>query len=254
MPYPNFDGKHGERALVTPEMSVAHHRKDPDPVPERVVLCFHEGLLAHVAEEYAVTELDLAWRDCYALDATDGGVAVVGGFGIGAPVAALTVEELCVRGGEAFLAVGTAGSLQPDLGVGDLVVASKALRDEGTSHHYRPPGEYAAASPTVRDRLTTVLEDAGEQPRVGPTWTIDAPYRETVPEIEHYRDEGVLTVDMEAAAVFAVARHREATAGALFTISDVLDPEGWEPAFDETGPHLENAFALAVDALAGLDE
>jgi purine-nucleoside phosphorylase len=59
----------------------------------------------------------------------------------------------------------------------------------------------------------------------------------------------VLTVDMEAATTFAIAAHRGVEAGALFTVSDYLDPPDWEPRFAETLPHLRRAFDLAVQAL-----
>lgn len=250
MPYPNFAGKHAAEALITPERSAAHFVGDPSPVPERIVLCFDDALLEHVTETYAVTEREQPWGDCYALAETRGAVGVVGGFGLGTSTIAMVVEALRLRGTETFVVVGHAGSLQSDLGVGDFVVVSRALRDEGVSHHYREPGKFVSASPAVRDHLVSALATAAPR-RVGSTWTIDAPYRETIPEVRQYRTEGVLTVDMEAAAVFAVARHRGATAGALFTISDLLDPGGWEPAFDQKDPFLRDAFAHAVDALDG---
>lgn len=249
MPVPNHPDKHGAPAVITPRASADHFSDDLDPVPERLVLCYDDGLLEHVRTDLDATPFDTPWGEGFALDSTAGRVGVVGGFGVGAPVTALAMEALVVRGAEQFVAVGHAGSLQPAVGVGDLVVVDRALRDDGTSHHYLEPGRYVDASPSLRERLTATLEDRGEPYSVGSTWTIDAAYRETVPEVETYREEGVVTVDMEAAAAFAVADHRDVAAGALFTISDHLDTDGWEPAFGETQEHLERALAVAVDAL-----
>lgn len=251
MTFPNHPGKHAEEALFTPAESLSHRDDESHPVPEALVLCYHDGLLARIAEEYEVAEIevDAPWGTCYLLSGTDGRVGVVGGFGVGAPQTALAMEEFVVRGVKKFVSVGHAGSLQPDVRVGDLVVVERALRDEGTSHHYLAPGKWAEATPELVEALADACAEADEPYRRGSTWTIDAPYRETGAEIEAYREEGVLTVDMEAAATFAVARHRGVAAGALFTVSDHLDAE-WEPRFEETLPHLLRAFDRAVEALS----
>ena len=93
----------------------------------------------------------------YALDATDGRVGIVRVPGVGAPVTALLMEELIARGAERFLALGHVGSLQPDVELGDLVVVDRALRDEGTSHHYLDAGAYVDATPALCDRLEAAL-------------------------------------------------------------------------------------------------
>lgn len=65
----------------------------------------------------------------------------------------------------------------------------------------------------------------------GATWTIDAPFRETTEELRHYRDDGVLTVEMEAAALFAVAQHRQFDSATAFMPSDTLSEAEWFPDF-----------------------
>jgi uridine phosphorylase len=250
MPYPNSPEKHDWKALITPQASLDYFHDEPEPAPESLVLCFYDGLLDHVGENHAVTTFE-TWDTGYALDATDGRVGIVRVPGVGAPVTALLMEELIARGAERFLALGHVGSLQPDVELGDLVVVDRALRDEGTSHHYLDAGAYVDATPALCDRLEAALNGAEETYHTGPTWTTDAVYRETIPEIERYREDGIVTVDMEAAAVFAVAARRGVDAGALFTIGDHLDPSGWEPRFAETDEHLEGAFARAVAALTG---
>lgn len=249
MPYPNSPEKHDWKAFITPKASVEYFHDDPESVPESIVCCFHDGLFDCVSEEYDGTEFDI-WGEGYALSATDGRVGLARVPGVGAPATALLMEELIARGTKRFVSVGHVGSLQSAISLGDFVVVNRALRDEGTSHHYLESSRYIDASSDLRERLESALEAAGEEYRVGPTWTTDAYYRETLPEIERYREDGVLTVDMEAAAMFAVAERRGVEAGALFTISDHLDPMGWEPRFTETGEHLERAFALVFEALS----
>ena len=82
--------------------------------------------------------------------------------------------------------------------------------------------------------------------RSGMTWTIDAPYRETVAEVKHYQDAGVLTVEMEAAALFAVATIRGVPIASAFSISDLLTSVTWEPRFD--APELDGGLAALADA------
>ncbi|MFT4965052.1 MAG: uridine phosphorylase, partial [Halobacteriales archaeon] len=72
---------------------------------------------------------------------------------------------------------------------------------------------------------------------------------ETIPEIERYAEEGIVTVDMEAAALFAVAEYRDVEAGALFTVSDYLGPDEWDPRFDATDEHLQQLFDVATAAV-----
>lgn len=150
---------------------------------------------------------------------------------IGAPTAAIAVEELSARGTELFIGVGSAGSVSERLAAGDLAICSAALRDEGTSHHYAPPEPFALPDPGLTARLREALPAAA----YGPSWTTDAPYRETAEEIARYRAEGILTVEMEASCLFTVARLTGGAAAAAFVVSDVLHGEQWEPHFSSPG-------------------
>ena len=164
----------------------------------------------------------------------------------------MVLEELIVQGIRRFLSIGTAGSLQRDLGIGDIVVCDRAIRDEGTSHHYLPPDTYAHASPAATARLVDALQATGTPHSVGTSWTTDAPpYRETIAEVRHYQAAGVLAVEMEAAALFAVAAYRGVEMGALLTISDTLGDLKWDPHFrsDTTRESLETLYRVAVQAL-----
>ena len=85
----------------------------------------------------------------------------------------------------------------------------------------------------------------------GTSWSIDTPYRETVSEARRYRHQGVLTVEMEAAALFAVGKHRKAEVASLFSVSDSLTDLPWKPQFhlrrNQAG--LEKIYRVAVEAL-----
>lgn len=144
---------------------------------------------------------------------------------MGAPLTAATVHELTFFGIKKFLIVGTAGALSKKLRMEDLIICSKAVRDEGTSHHYIPNSLYSYPNKGLTQKLANAIRKSGIKFKTGPSWTIDAPYAETRQEIEHYRKKGILTVEMEAAALFAVAKKTKTEAAAIFAISDILAEE-----------------------------
>ena len=165
---------------------------------------------------------------------------------VGAPGAVAQVEEMAALGARAVLGVGLCGSLQPDLPVGSLVIAGESIRDEGTSHHYL--GARAKVGPTAR--AVAALRQAGaDDARLGRHWTTDAPYRETRDKIRRHVAQGVTSVDMEASAIYAVARCRRLETAMLLVVSDELWREPWRPAFHEvaavTGRALEIAWRAA---------
>jgi purine-nucleoside phosphorylase len=96
------------------------------------------------------------------------------------------------------------------------------------------------------------LEAAGLSFRKGTSWTTDAPYRETVEELRHYRAEGVATVEMEAAALFAVGAYRGASVSSILTISDKVTEEGWSQAFrtEAIEAFLMRIFNVALQTIA----
>jgi len=252
MTVPQYPDKHEASALITPGVSREYH-EDGDggtELPSSVVVTFQPHLFDHVVSERATEEIAVSdFFDLHRLgDRPD--VGVVGDFGIGAPSTAMVVERLVAHGVDRFCIAGIAGCLQSDVGMGEPVVCTRALRDEGVSHHYVEPGRWTAAAETTIQRCETAAEDAGLAVHRGPTWTTSAVYRETVPEIERYAEEGIVTVDMEAAALFAVAEYRDVEAGALFTVSDYLGPDEWDPRFDATDEHLRDLFDVATAALS----
>ena len=145
---------------------------------------------------------------------------------------AVLLEDLVAFGVQQFIIVGLAGGLQETAQVGDLIVADKAIRDEGTSRHYLPPAKLATPSVALTQQLCRALDAEDVPYTLGTTWTTDAPYRETHRQVKQYQREGVLTVEMEAAALFAVARHLSVPAAAAFIISDSMRNGRWQIDFD----------------------
>lgn len=244
MPVPNYPDKYDAAACLTPE----DHFDAPTDLPEAVVLTYQDDFFDRAVAEHGGDVVAARTFSVHPLAGTDGRVGVAGEFGIGGPVTAAVVEALIAGGVEAVCIVGGCGALGGALDPGEALLADRAVRDEGASHHYLPSERYARADAALVEELAGALDAAGRPYRVGPTWTTDAIYRETYPEIEHYADEGVLAVEMEAATAFAVARVRDADAAALLVAHDRLTADGWVPPVG-SGPRLDALLEPARDAL-----
>ena len=186
--------------------------------------------------------------ETYLLAKTKNWVGVSGQFGVGAPVIGVLVEEFAAWGVAEFALLGIAGGLQPTMQCGDLVLVETAVRDEGTSHHYLPAGPTVSASQTLCSVLETAVAQTNIPLHKGSTWTTDAPYRETAVAVAHYQQMGVQTVEMETAALFAVAQYWGAEAAALLAVSDSLASGIWQPADDSKLPesHLKQVLDVVI--------
>ncbi|HET9905218.1 MAG TPA: nucleoside phosphorylase, partial [Anaerolineales bacterium] len=163
---------------------------------------------------------------------TGGEVAISTGFGIGAPVVASLADQFVALGVQQFAIVGMAGGLQPELNSGSLVVCNKAIRGEGVSQHYLPPGQTVDGSEEMANGLSHVLENRGQPHTCGTVWTTDAPFRELRKNVLEYQRAGVLAVDMETAALFSVARSVSRSAVAALSIADQLSDGQWRMTKD----------------------
>jgi len=236
VPYPNFADKHAAAPLVTPQRYLEYARASGRLVdftpPRGVLLVYRRSLMAQLIEsEAAEPPMSIGAFAVRSLPGTGGSVGLAGDFGIGGPIVSVIVEELASLGVTHFFSFGLAGGLQPEGRIGDLVVCTDAIRDEGVSHHYLPPDAEARPSAAFTEAIAQALTRRNTPFRPGPTWTIDMPYRETADEVRHYRSAGVLTVEMEAAALFAVATVRGVDAASAFVLSDLLGETEWRPEF-----------------------
>jgi uridine phosphorylase len=238
MPIPQHPAKHSSAAHFEPLDHFSYFRDfgiAPTGEPAQgAILTYQRSLLRHIIASERATPINCIVGNLYALPSTNNTVVVGAEFGIGSPVAAMMLELLIAWGVKRFVSIGTAGGLQPDLQIGDLTICSGAVRDEGVSHHYLAENTLLATpSADLTRRFAEALISRRATPRHGPTWTTDAPFRETQAEIAHYQREGVLTVEMEAAALFAVAQHRGVEIASGFVVSDVLASERWQPKFSD---------------------
>lgn len=225
MTFPQFKDKHQFDALISAEKSLNYQRQlgrvPEGPCPQRVIFTYQSSFMERVVKTYKGRFATGAFRKLYLFDDFPG--VGIGNYGIGAPRAVLSMEMLIAWGVYDFVSIGTAGAIAPDLNIGDLVGCDRAIRDEGTSHHYLPLGRYS--HPTDGGKFATKFA------RTGTTWTLDAFFRHTREEITSHQQDGVLTVEMEASALFAVGAVRNVSVGAGFVISDLLYGDDWDPQF-----------------------
>lgn len=259
MSVPRFAPKHDGEVVLTPGALLAHRTEQlghriPADVPHSVILTYQPQLLGAVRMFETTTPVQVGGfaETIHAIDRTDGRVGVVGGFGIGAPAAAAVLEELISYGCDTFMSVGAAGALPAVVGIGDLVVCDEAIRDEGVSHHYVAAESRARPDPGLTEAMVARFANSSLDHHVGRSWTIDALFRETAEEIRHYSDAGVITVEMEAAALFVVAAHRGVRIGAAFCVSDLLTDAVWRPGFNDDR-FVGNMWNLMESAIAVLD-
>jgi nucleoside phosphorylase len=165
-------------------------------------------------------------------------------FPVGAPATALTLEIGIARGIRAILVCGSAGSLQPHLPLGSTVIVDAAEREDGTSHHYLPAGKAVRADPGLIAALSDAARALGVDSVVGRAWTIDAAFRETEGAIRRHQATGVAVVEMEAAAIYAVAQVRGVRAAVIVAVSDELF-RPWNPGFHV--PAYVDALTRAAD-------
>jgi uridine phosphorylase len=256
MTFPNFADKYSSRPLFSPRDLNEYRERvaggESFELPESVILCYSPRVMEYVRNNYPVTEEQFFPGVLRLFNDTENRVGIMGEFGFSAPVAATVVEELACLGVKKFINLGIAGTLQRRVGIGDIVVCDRAVRDEGTSYHYVKAGRYSYASRELTNKITRVLDKHQYPYYTGTSWTTDAPYRETVAEVKHYQEEGVLTVEMEASALFAVAECCGVEMGSIFTISDSLAELEWTAEFhsEKTTGGLEIIFKVSLEALS----
>ncbi len=166
---------------------------------------------------------------------------------LGAPQAAMVLENLRRRGVKSYLSLGWCGSLQPELTWGDIVLPDRGVSEEGTSALY--PIDEAAAFPDegLSGELSGAMKKNGLDFTPGPVWSTDAPYRETRDKVLRYAGQGVLAVDMETSAVITVARFHGLAWSGLLVVSDELWGEKWRPGFNSR--ELNNGLKRAAETI-----
>ena len=143
--------------------------------------------------------------------------------GMGCPSAAIVIEELVQLGVKKLMRVGTCGGLQPDLAIGDLVIAMSATAADATASHYvgdephAPTADFGLVHEAVHQ-----AKHLGKPVRVGPIVSSDIFYPPDPDQARRWSDRGILAVEMEAAVLFTLGALRRIQAGCMLIVSDVI--------------------------------
>ncbi len=226
-------------------------------VPAVAVACFFGDVVERLGRELGaevVTHL-VAEHGRHAVYAIEHGGLRLAFYqaGLGAPLSATFLEEMIDYGCRTVVACGGCGALDESLVLGHVIVVQEALRDEGTSYHYLAPSRTVEAEPEVVRTIEAVLARAEVPALRGKVWSTDGLYRETRAKVRARREEGCLGVEMEAAALLAVARFRKIRLGQILYAGDSLAGDEW----DERGWYRahglrEQLFWLAAEAAVAL--
>ncbi|MBR3764844.1 MAG: nucleoside phosphorylase [Clostridia bacterium] len=169
--------------------------------------------------------------------------------GVGAPLCVGNQEEIYALGAECLVLFGTCGVLDREIGDCAIILPTAAMRDEGTSYHYAPPGDEIAVNVHHAKLFRELLEELRVSCVTGKTWTTDSMYRETREKAERRKAAGCVCVDMECASVAAVARFRGREALHFFYAADNLDAEEWDERSLSNHANVEEKDRIAAIAL-----
>ena len=230
---------HSAPSVFQPEHLLREARRQrglPDLAVPGVCVLDPDGDLVQHLRRTGQARPSPGWA-CYhtALDEftlADGTPAGIVGCAVGAPFAVLVAEQMFASGCRFLVSITSAGRIA-DLGAPPyLVLIDCSLRDEGTSSHYMPPGPVMhAPDPALLGRVEAALRAAfplqcGTALHRGATWTTDAPYRETEAAIAHARACGALAVEMEAAALYALAAARGLPIVCIAHVTNTMGQDG----------------------------
>ncbi len=252
---PLFDHDVDEPPVFTPEALIEAVRNkrgsEAKPVPAVCVLEFDGDLTDELVRRSIARKFN-GWScfhtEMFAVE-VDGSLCGVIPRTIGGAYAVLIAEQLIASGAQAVIGLTSAGRVSRSIRIPSLVVATSALRDEGTSYHYLPPSATVEAPTEMAKILKKELAVVGLPVSTGLLWTTDAPYRETRGQLERYGRLGVLAVEMQAASLFAFAAARNATVGVVAHVTNAVDHDG--EAFDK-GPEAGEFVLFEALCRAGL--
>ena len=240
---PLLDHPLSSPSAFTPEALVNAVRMDrhlnPEPIPDVCILEF-DGDLTDWLVSRGVAKTNRAWAcfhtTMYSVN-VDGMICGIVPRTIGGPYAVLVAEQMAVSGARLVLGLTSAGRVASSMPVPGLAVATRAIRDEGTSYHYLPQAAGVDAPREVAKLLESELRTLTLPVLFGTVWTTDAPYRETEEQLARHAEAEVLAVEMQAASLFAFSKARGFPVGLVAYVTNSLGQAGKD--FDKGSHQLE---------------
>ncbi|MEO5365601.1 MAG: nucleoside phosphorylase [Magnetococcus sp. WYHC-3] len=252
------DKHHQDDSVFLPENLLREARRQkgivPGAVPSVCLLDPDGDILRRLVRE-GRAERSAHWScyhtDLYVFEQNGRRMGIIG-HAVGASFAVLLAEQLFVSGCRLLVSMTSAGQIAPALKLPCFILIERALRDEGTSYHYLPPGDFSHGNADLLHGLAGAFEGLSFPVQRGTTWTTDAPYRETEAAIAAHSQRGILAVEMEAAALyaFATARHAHVLCFAHVTNQMARDGQDFEKGEDDGAVASLSVLGAVVAALS----
>jgi uridine phosphorylase len=195
-------------------------------LPQLAVIVFSPADLGRLVKETAAEALP-EWRPFKRLYRPRGKETVLVRSPVGGPALAALVEELAAFGVRDFCLLGYCGGIGAGVSIGDIILATSAIREDGVSGHYLESEDELVESEWAAQ--WELPSKAGILH--GIVWTCDALYRETAEKVDRYAARGVLGVEMETASFYAVCSRKGLKGAAFLVVSDVVRPPLWQSGF-----------------------
>lgn len=245
--YPILEYSTQQRAVINP-------KEYPEArFPRLCLMAFFEEVLAEAAEKYQGERIGAYLSEMkdfpvYRLRYNGVEVCMVQAA-VASGSAAMMADYLYGRGVEVIICCGSCGVLD-DIPAGNVIVPIRALRDEGASYHYLPPSRFVELPAAPVEAFCRVLKKYGIPYIQCAAWSTDGFYRETLEMAAYRRQEGCRVVEMECAALAAVAQFRQKLFGQLLYSGDILTDGGYDDReWWNNRPAREKLFYLALEAL-----
>jgi len=218
-------------------MSERHLKCSPEDIASAVLLVGDPNRATRISALLKNSRLVNSFRGLLVYTGEYEGIQItVATTSMGAPSAAIVMEELCNLGASIFIRVGSAGALAPQLASGDIVIATAAIREDGTSISYLKPTFPAISDIDLLEIVLRTAKRIYPASLPGIVNSHDSFYR-NLPEneIKALRDAGVVAQEMETGCIFIVAQVRRVRAAAVLAIGGnlLLPDERSAEAFDE---------------------
>ena len=244
---------YGAASVFTPESLLREARRQKavamEPVPA-ICLLDPDGDIVRRLQAQGRARRHDGWV-CYHTDLyvfeIDGLIVGAVACAVGSSFAVLVAEELFASGCGLLISITSSGQLAARAAPPYFILIERALRDEGTSYHYVAPAPYSEAPLGLISALDGAFDGLDIQVLRGATWTTDAPFRETREAIDWMCGQGLLAVEMEAAALYAFARAR---GKAVICFAHVTNQMGQVEGDFEKGDANGASDAMAIVARA----
>lgn len=224
-----------------------------DNIPDVAIACFSKTLFDKIVEGAKCVEIGQVSntngkRSIYEIE-YKGKRLTLFLVGVGAPVAVGDLEDIHAMGCNKFIIFGNCGVLDRNIDDCSIIIPNEAIRDEGTSYHYIPASKTIKVNKKYVSEFKEVLNEYGYSFTEGMTWTTDAFYRETRKKVEDMVSMGAKVVEMECAALQAVADFRDVDLFMFFYAGDNLDLPEWDKRSLSGDVKLDEKSRIAILAL-----